>query len=94
MNASWAQRLCLASVALLVLALLMLCAGALGVRGGSAHPIVDASQFVVAWGYLVLTPVFCLMSLSLGGTSTTRRSTLILLALWLLALIGLPTLHP
>ncbi len=65
-----------------------------GVWGGAAHPTLDLVQFVIAWGYLLGTPLVAGAALLLGrGSRRMARSNTAVLAAWLLVFVASLFVH-
>ena len=65
-----------------------------GNLGGAAHPIVDLVQFVIAWAYLLGTPVVAGAALLLGRHCRWMAwSNAAVLGVWLLVFVASFFLH-
>jgi hypothetical protein len=63
-------------------------------RGGAGNPLMDSLQFVLVWGYVLLTPILCSLAWLEGRrTSATSVANVLLFVLWILVMLGGAFLH-
>jgi len=76
----------------LTLLALLLIGGSFALRlpGGAQNPLLDSAQFLVIWGYALVTPVLCALAWWRARKThgASPRTNLMLFVIWLLAALA------